>query len=298
MESTRITFPSDGVDLVGDLRLPDIDAPAPGVVLTGPFTGVKEQVTGVYADRLAARGYATLAFDHRNFGESGGEPRQHENPGGKLADLRDALSELAVRDRVEADRLAVVGVCLGGGYAVRFAAVDPRVRACAVVAGCFNDPAAFRDGMGPDRYREVLAGLAAVATRERASGQLEYLPAVAADGEAAMPGDEPLAYYGTDRGASPHWDNRVTRRSLHALLTFDAASWAGRLAPTPLLVVHGRRDDYCGPDGAQRVADAAGAEVVWLDAQQHIELYDVDRFVDPAVEAVASFLDRHLARAG
>ncbi len=294
MEATRVRFTSDTVELAGDLRIPDTDAPAPGIVLTGPFTGVKEQVTGIYADRLAERGFATLAFDHRNFGESGGRPRQHEDSGGKLADLRDALSELAVHDRIDADRLAVVGVCLGGGYALRFAAVDPRVRACAVVAGCFNDPAAFRDGMGADGYRNVLADLAQVATRERASGEVEYLPAVAADGEAAMPGSEPYAYYGTDRARSPHWENRVTRRSIHALLTFDAAGWAERLAPTPLLAVHGRRDDYCGPDGAQRVAEQAGGEVVWLDAEQHIELYDVDRFVDPAVDAVADFLDRRL----
>ena len=65
---------------------------APGLVFTGPFTGVRDQVTGLYADRLAAAGFTTLAFDHRNFGESGGQPRRHEDPQGKLADLRAAVS--------------------------------------------------------------------------------------------------------------------------------------------------------------------------------------------------------------
>jgi len=133
-----------------------------------------------------------------------------------------------------------------------------------------------------------------VATRERASGELEYVAAVAEEGEAAMPGAEPFAYYGTDRGRVEGWENRVTRRSIHSLLTFDAASWASRLPPTPLLVVHGRRDDYCAPDAAERVAAAASGELVWLDAQEHIALYDEEPHVDRALEAVAGFLHRTL----
>jgi uncharacterized protein len=295
VDATRLTFGSDGIELVGELRLPATDGPAPGLVFTGPFTGVKEQVVGTYAERLAGEGFATLAFDHRNFGESGGAPRQHEDSGGKLADLRDAVSELAVHPRVDASRLAVVGICLGGGYALRFAASDPRVGACAVVAGCFNDPDAFRTGMGVDGYRRTLRTFADVATEERRDGRIAYLPAVAADGDAAMPGDEPLAYYGTDRSVAPHWENRVTRRSIHALLTFDAAGWAPRLAPTPLLVVHGRRDDYCGAEAARRIAETAGGEFVELDTDVHVDLYDVDPFVARAVEAVAGFLRRTFA---
>jgi uncharacterized protein len=289
-----LTVMSDGVELAADLRLPPGDEPVPGLVLTGPFTGVKEQVTGGYAERLAARGYATVAFDHRRFGASGGEPRQHEDSGGKLADLRDVLSELAVHPRVDRTRLGVVGICLGGGYAVRFAATDPRVGACAVVAGCFNDPHAFRDGMGAEAYRRTLASLAALATEERERGEVAYLPAVASDGEAAMPGEEPWAYYGADRAASPTWENRVTRRSIHSLLTFDAAGSADLLPPTPLLVVHGRSDAYCATDAARRLAAVAGGELVILDTDRHVDLYDVDPFVADAVDAIAGFLRRTL----
>jgi dienelactone hydrolase len=87
------------------------------VVLTGPLTGVRQQVTGHYAERLHRHGSSTLAFDHRGFGESGGR-RAHEDSQGKLADLRAAVG-----------RIGVVGVCLGGGYAVRTAAADPRIAA-------------------------------------------------------------------------------------------------------------------------------------------------------------------------
>src|SRR6202035_552447 len=138
-------------------------------------------------------------------------------------DLRAAVSLLTGRPEVDPGRIAVVGVCLGGGYAVRAAAADPRVRAVAGVAGFLA------------RYDE-------------------YLPAVAPDGaEAAMGGAEPYEYYGTERSAAPGWRNRVTRGSLHSLMTFDALGSAELLGDTPLLVVHGKEDAYCSPDLAREL---------------------------------------------
>lgn len=293
-----VTFNGTGCELRGHLRLPaGATRPGPALVFTGPFTGVKEQVVGTYADHLTAAGYITLTFDHRNFGASAGSPRQHEDPAGKLLDLRDALGFLATRPEVDPDRLGCVGVCLGGGYALRFAAFDPRVRALAVVAGAYNDPRQMRTAMGADGFREAMAQFAAVAQREYTAGAPEYLPAVGADGaEAAMPGPEPFAYYGTDRAASDGWTNRVTRQSVHALMTLDSASAAEFISPTPLLVVHGRQDDYCSPAGAQRVFDTAGdpKRMVWLDATQHIDLYDNPVFVAPAITEITAWFASHL----
>src|SRR5215472_10241312 len=127
IEAERITFRSEGVDLVGDLRLAVAGERRPAVALTGPFTGVKEQVVGSYAELLTVCGITTLAFDHRGFGESGGR-RQHEDSQGKLADLRAAVSVLAGRAGVDPARIGLVGVCLGGGYAIRAAAADPASR--------------------------------------------------------------------------------------------------------------------------------------------------------------------------
>jgi fermentation-respiration switch protein FrsA (DUF1100 family) len=296
---TAVTFSSGGVQLAGHLRVPDTGGErCAGVVFTGPFTGVKEQVVGTYAELLAHAGFVTLAFDHRNFGASGGEPRQHEDAPGKLADLRDAVSFLASRREVDADRIGCVGICLGGAYALRFAAFDPRVRALALVAGAYNDPRVMRDGMTADGYRDFLETLAAVEQRQFETGVVDYLPAVSDDGgEAAMGGDEPFAYYGTARAASTGWVNQVTRLSLRELVTLDAAMAAEFVSPTPLLVVHGRTDAYCPPDGAQAVYDRAGQpkQLVWLDTSNHIELYDDSRYVLPAAEHVAAWLGTHLA---
>ena len=188
----RIAFRSEGVELVGDLRLAEADHRQPAVVLTGPFTGVKEQVVGTYAELLTAAGLATLAFDHRGFGESGGH-RQHEDSQGKLADLRAAVGVLADRAEVDPARIGMVGICLGGGYAVRAAATDPRIRAVAGIAGGYNSPIQMLQALGAGAYRSAL-GVAL----DRYD---DYLPAVTPDGgEAAMGGDEPYAYYGTAPG--------------------------------------------------------------------------------------------------
>lgn len=291
-------FSSDGLTLAGHLRIPAGAAgPRPALLFTGPLTGVKEQVTGSYADALADAGYVTLAFDHRGFGASGGERRQHEDPAGKLSDLRDALSWLAARPAVDADRVGCVGVCLGGGYALRFAGFDPRVKALVTVAGGYNDPHAMRSGMGTENYRGLLAGQMAVAARQHATGEVEYMAAVSDDDTPAlMAGAEPFAYYGTERSASPGWVNRITRASVYSLVTADLAVGADFISPTPWLMVHGRADDFCTPAGAEATFARAGEpkEPLWLDTTNHIDLYDVPEYVNPAVEAATAWLNRWL----
>jgi fermentation-respiration switch protein FrsA (DUF1100 family) len=148
--------------------------------------------------------------------------------------------------------------------------------------------------MGAGAYHSALAA---------ALGHYDgYMPAVAADGgEAAMSGDEPYAYYGNPaRSYSPHWRNQVTRGSRHSLMTFDALSAGELLADTPLLIVHGRTDAYCSPELAQALYDRKPGEkeILWLDASQHIDLYDSEPYVTQASRVTAEFLHRKLARIG
>ena len=286
-----VRFLADGIELAGHLRLPDVTGPVPALAFTGPFTGVKEQVVGRYAERFTRAGFATLTLDHRGFGQSGGRPT-HEDSQGKLSDLRAAIGLLSARPEVDAARLGLVGICLGGGYAVRAAAADPRVRLAVGIAGAYNSPAWFAEQMGLPSYRSALASFV-----DRYD---EYLPAVAPDdAEAAMGGAEPYAYYGTSRSAAVSWQNQVTRGSLHSLMTFDALGAAPLLADTPLLVVHGTADAYCAPELAREMhARAAGRkDIAWLDTTAHIDLYDVDRYVTQAVEVTVDFLRRELPAA-
>jgi uncharacterized protein len=295
-----VVFDAGGVGLAGHLRLPPVTSrPVPGLVFTGPFTGVKEQVTGHYAALLSERGFATLAFGHRSFGASAVPPRQHEDSAGKLADLRAATSFLAGHEAVDAGRIGCVGICLGGGYALRHSAFDPRIKVLALVAAAFNDPKVMRANVGADSYRAMLTSFAEIAAREDAGEEVEYLPAVSPDGgEAAMPGREPWEYYGTARSAGGAWENRMTRLSIRELLTVDLAIGADFVAPTPTLIVHGRVDDFCSPAGAQDAFDriTGTKELVWLDTTNHIDLYDQPQYVEPAVQRVATWMDEHLRR--
>lgn len=289
----RVEFTADGVTLVGDLRVPEGAGRRPALVFTGPFTSVRDQVTGLYAERLTGRGYVTLTFDHRTWGESGGEPRCHEDPQGKLHDLRAAVSLLRARPEVDPGRIGAVGIGLGGGYALRFAAFDPRVKAFAGIAGAYGNPYTARTDPG---YATALHSLTEALERQDLGGPVEYLPAVAAEGEAAMPGEEPYAYYGTARSASPHWENRVTRAGLRELAIVDNMMGADFLSPTPALIVHGVVDRLCSPEGAEEVHKRLDEpkRLVWLDARRHIDLYDGEPYVTQAVDATAEFLAEFL----
>jgi fermentation-respiration switch protein FrsA (DUF1100 family) len=295
-----VTFESDGLLLAGDLRRPSapLDPLLPALVFTGPFTGVKEQVVGLYADLLARAGFITLVFDHRNFGASEGAPRQHEAGAGKLADLTSATSYLCSVAGVDPERVGCVGICLGAGYALRHAAFDPRIRALVTIAGAYNDPRVMRANFGIEAYRETLARHADVAQRQHDTGQIEYLPAVSLDGEAAMAGAEPYEYYGTHRGQAESWENRISVLSLRELITIDNATSAEFIAPTPWCLIHGRTDDFCAPDDARRVFERAGEPkaIHWVDTTNHIDLYDRPTYVEPAAAIAAEWLHEHLGR--
>ncbi|MCT7378060.1 alpha/beta hydrolase [Chelativorans salis] len=295
----KLGFEVDGETVIGHLELPEGASaadPVPALVFTGPFTGTKEQVTGTYARFLAKEGFATLAFDHRNFGESGGRIRQHEAPYKKLDDLAAATSYLAARPEVDAQRIGAVGICLGGSFALHFAAFDPRIRALATVAAAYldarpasEDAAVRKTEWFKDYARELALFHEGTPTRIKAVTKV--------DGEAAgMPGQEPFDYYGTDRAHSPHWKNEITRLSSYNLARFDAVLGADYLAATPTLVVHGTTDLYCSPEAAARIFERINGtkRIEWIETTNHIELYDSQPHVSAAVAHVSNWMKEHL----
>ena len=123
------------------------------------------------------------------------------------------------------------------------------------------------------------------------------MPAVAPDGgEAAMGGDEPYAYYGTERSASAHWAQRVTRGSLHSLMTLDALGAADVLGADAAArgARPGRRLLLAGARRRRARAGHGPKELHWVDCERHIDLYDQQPYVDEAVGAVDRFLHEHL----
>jgi fermentation-respiration switch protein FrsA (DUF1100 family) len=286
----RVTYPSQSDTIVGWLFPAAFgDRPAPGVVIIGPETYQKEQAPAQYGPRFAALGYTALIFDPRFRGESGGEPRCYESPLAKIEDLGAAFDYLSERPDIDAERLALVGICFGASYALRAAADDPRVRAVATVAAHLRDPAADLAWLGSEatiaerleRGREALE-------RYEATGEIEYVPAVDfSRTDVGMPGELPWSWYQlwADRGL---WENRYAVMSDAAVLSYDSISAAARLT-TPLLMVH---SDQCAiPDAAHRhfaVVPTADKQLRWEGQTRHLQFYD-----DPAVidRTVCSFVD-------
>ena len=134
----QFEFQSKGEGLRGHLFLPS-GKPIAALVLTGPLTSVKEQASGAHARALAERGFAALAFDHRYFGESGGQPRQFENPRAKVEDIRAAAAALKESPRTRSLPLAAVGVCAGAGYMAAAVAEEPSFLAFAGIAGFYAE---------------------------------------------------------------------------------------------------------------------------------------------------------------
>jgi fermentation-respiration switch protein FrsA (DUF1100 family) len=285
MSGARFTFTSGGDRLVGLLYLPDVQ-PVAAVVTTGPLTSVKEQATGAYARALAARGFVALAFDHRSFGESDGEPRQFEHPEHKAADVNAAVTALVADERTRDLPMTAVGVCAGGGYMARAVADDPRIRVFAGVAGYYSDAAAFA-ASSPDEYQAAIKRGLAAERRWRETGEGEIIPAVGPDGgDVAMPLREAYEFYGTPRGAVPNYTNGFAVQSFAYTTPFDAQEAASRIR-VPFLLVHS--EHALAPPLARKFFAAVQTPKSdhWLQSRGQIDFYDDPRLIEPAADTIA-----------
>ena len=119
-----------GIELAGDLYLPrDAAGPLAAVAVAGPFGAVKEQCAGLYAEELASRGFAALAFDPSFTGESGGTARNVASPDINTEDFCAAVDVLSTRDFADPERVGILGICGWGGMALNAAAMDTRIKA-------------------------------------------------------------------------------------------------------------------------------------------------------------------------
>lgn len=300
-ESVR--FVSDGLRLAGHLYRPPQaaeSASTPGIIMCGPSSSVKEQTLPHYAQRFADAGYTVLTFDSRSYGESEGQPRCYYDPAQIIDDYSNAVSYLRARGDVDEDRIALVGVCMGGGYAISTAARDKRVTAVVSIAGGFDIGGTFLAAMGSDGFAGLLRQLNDLASKEYQTGEAQYIPAIAPDlsnGLAFMPNPEAFSYYDrTSRTDATNWENRVVAKSLQAYFAYNAIAHAPLVAPTPMLIVHGTTDLFLWPEFAQQVYDAASGDkqITWIDTHNHIELYDQDPYVSRAAAEVIGWLDARL----
>ena len=117
----------------------------PVVIVSHPGGGVKEQTAGTYARKLAEEGFVTIAYDASYQGESGGLPRQTENPAVRTEDVSAVLDYMTTLSFVDRDRIGAMGICAGAGYTANAAINDPRIKAVGTVSAV-NIGQMFRNG--------------------------------------------------------------------------------------------------------------------------------------------------------
>ena len=304
---TTVRFDSAGTTLVGHLYTPDDTASClrSAIVVGHPASAVKEQAAGLYARRLAEQGFITLAFDAAHQGESEGLPRGLEDPAHRIEDIKAAVSFLSIRDEVDPDRIGALGICASGGYVIPAAATDHRIKAVATVSAT-DIGRLFREG--PDGTQDpavIQAMLDAAATARTAEARGEAPASVPifpdtrqqarSGGQHAYEGWE---YYRTDRAQHPRSATTFTWNSIDRIAAFDPFTVIHLIAPRPLLMI-------VGTDAltARMTADAFEAahepkQLRWIDSASHVDLYDMDQYVNPAVATLTEFFQAELGLAG
>lgn len=302
---TSFTFPSNDLALAGILFTPDGSAGdrLPAVVVSHPGGGVKEQSPSIYAERLARAGFAALVFDAAYQGESEGEPRGMENPFQRAEDIKSAVTYLTTRNDIAPDRIGALGICASGGYVPYAAQTDHRIRAVATVSAV-DLGSVFREGLGRTQDPAILQAMldqAGAARTAEARGAKPQLAAWIPDNaeELLETGTrqfrETFEFYRTPRGYHPRAIQGWVLRSVDQLAQYDSYAMIELISPRPLLMIAGSQAEsaYFSREAVERAAEPK--ELFVIDGATHIDLYDKDEHVTPAVAKLTEFFGTHLA---
>jgi uncharacterized protein len=293
---TTIPFYSGNTRLVGELfRNTDrFDTRQPGILITGSWLTVKEQMPEVYARRFAELGYTAFTFDFSGFGQSSGEPRQAEIPHRKIADIVAATRFLSTLSLVEANTLAHFAVCASSQYGLAALAQGSLAKRFISVAGWYHDPVSVAPFYGSaEGMTARLQAAANAVERFVTSGSIDTVPAYkAGDISAAMFLE--MDYYGNaQRGAVPSWKNEMATMSWYYWLLFDGMAAADQVQ-VPTLLVHS--DGSVFPENARAVHNRLRGtkQLVWTHGNQ-TDFYDQPLQVGFSVDTADAFLKASVA---
>ncbi len=300
----QVSYKLNGIDIAANVYTPadyDPTKKYPAVVVAHPNGGVKEQVAGLYAQRLAESGYISIAADASYQGASGGEPRHKDKPQYRVEDIHGMVDYISHYPGVDADRLGALGICGGGGYTLKSVQSDKRIKAVATLS-MFNSGEVRRNGFQNSLLNTIQQRLKQASdarAQEVAGGKIIY------SGVASIT-DEEIAktttdlyregygyYYRTHK--HPNSTFLYTTSSLMDLMTWDATDHI-ELIDQPLLMMAGSKADtkYMTDEAFSKATNANNKELFLIPGATHIQTYYVPEYVAQAMNKLNEFFGKYL----
>ncbi|WP_407645614.1 alpha/beta hydrolase [Helicobacter mesocricetorum] len=290
-----------GITLVGDLYIPkNAKGKLPALAVSGPFGAVKEQVSGLYAQTLAQKGFITLAFDPSYTGESGGTPRNVASPDINTEDFSAAVDFLSNYSSVNPDKIGVVGICGFGGFALNVAAMDTRIKA--VVTSTMYDMSrinanGYNDSIDAKERYKLKESLNLQRTKDFKNGtyaKAQGLPQ-------KLTGDEPqfikdyFDYYKTPRGyheRSVNSNHNWNQTSSLSFINMPLLAFSDEIQ-SPVLLIHGDKahSKYFSVD-AHKKLKGKNKELLIIKDASHVDLYDNTQKIP--FDAITMFFNKNL----
>lgn len=295
----KITFVNRyGITLAADLYEPKTySGKLPAIAVAGPYGAVKEQVSGRYAQEMAARGFLTIAFDPSFTGESGGHPRNTTSPDINTEDFSAAVDFLSTQPNVDENRIGVIGICGWGGFALNVTAQDPRIKAtvtstmydmCRVMTYGYFDNGKDINTLRASRM-ETRRNVAAQRTADYKNGTYKMAGGVPTE----ITDDTPQFvkdyhdFYQTERGYHPRSFGSTTGATLTSSLVFMNMPILiyTREIEAPVLMIHGEKahSRYFSEDAFKYMTGKkpsgmntihGNKELMIIPGANHVDLYD------------------------
>lgn len=285
VEHRKVTFHNRyGITLAADLYEPKNGGGAlPAIAVCGPFGAVKEQCAGLYAQAMAERGFLTMAFDPSFTGESGGNVRYVASPDINTEDFQAAVDFLSLQERVDPEKIGVIGICGWGGMALNAAAIDTRIKA--TVAATMYDMARVnaKGYFDAEDSEEARYAKRKALNAQRIADYKRGEYALGGGVVDPLPEDAPFFvkdyydYYKTERGYHPRSLNSNGGWNVTGCMSFlnqPILQYSSEIR-SAVLVVHGEKAHSCyfSKDAFAKLK-GDNKELLLIPGAVHTDLYD------------------------